>query len=85
MRIRKARFWPKSRGSESLESILAKKSGAFNWKVTLEKEIPEDDPKGLGVIYYDTSHATLKAREGFNNEVIKRWRRSLGILCMWPF
>ena len=86
MRIRKARFWPKSRGSESLASILAKgNQELLTGKVTLDKEIPEDDPKGLGVIYYDTSHATLKAREGFNNEVIKRWRRSLGILLYVAF
>jgi hypothetical protein len=86
MRIRKARFWPKDVGSETWMSILKKGNKELNeGKDRSSKEVTVDEPKGLGVIYYDTSHASSEARERYNNEDIKRWRRSLGILLYVAF
>jgi hypothetical protein len=86
MRIRKARFWPKSIGSETLATILKKGNRELvDGKNTSQTEIIYDDPNGLGVIYYDTGHASSEARDRYNNEDIKRWRRSLGILLYVAF
>lgn len=86
MRIRKARFWPKAIGSETIDSILRKgQEELVAGKDRSHGGKASDEPKGLGVIYYDTSHASSEARERYNNEDIKRWRRSLGILLYVAF
>ncbi len=49
------------------QELTAEEKGSFNFL-------------GWGFIYYDTSQGTAEGIRLYNNETIKRWRRSLGIL-----
>ncbi len=89
MRLRKARFFPLKRKPEHYKTwddicTMGLEQMQSGTKTISTKDVITE-PKGLGVIYYDTSHATPEAKKRYDNEDIKRWRRSLGILIYVAF
>ncbi|RMB63958.1 hypothetical protein EAX61_00830 [Dokdonia sinensis] len=52
---------------QTIDELTTEEAGSFNFF-------------GWGFIYYDTSQGTPEGKRLYNDETIKRWRRSLGIL-----